>query len=301
MSVSHKQEKWAGKHPAHNSILRQRNTIFPKSFLPNVLWNELFKAIYWKEDENPSLQKRSIMNALFTLQELQHSLPEKVLLFSIYGVWLSVLFLWIWKFGCHPFKHWFCVQKPKLEIAKCRGTTAKFSLSAGVTEPLCSNLTSLGMSHCCLSQISFLFIPDIITDAEAQGWQLRGSMWDLCCGLSLQSHWCHGQSQPWALTPLPAFPDSQFPSLKYFVFQGPRGWEERWIWTRSSPQNLLCRSCSHSSGSMVHQFIWLAGLVEGLKSSPENQNQKKIHMWGCLYLSKASLIWELSSSTFNFI
>lgn len=57
MSVSHKQEKWAGKHPARNSILRQRNTIFPKSFLPNVLWNELFKTICWEGAENPSLQK----------------------------------------------------------------------------------------------------------------------------------------------------------------------------------------------------------------------------------------------------
>lgn len=49
---------------------------------------------------------------------------------------------------------------------------------------------------------------------------------------------------------------------------------------RNSPQNLLCRTAgSHSSDSMIHQFIWLTGLIEGLKGSHENQN--KIHMCGC--------------------
>lgn len=47
---------------------------------------------------------------------------------------------------------------------------------------------------------------------------------------------------------------------------------------RNSPQNLLCKAaCSHSSDSMIHWFIWLTGLIEGLKGPTKNQNQKKIN------------------------
>lgn len=47
---------------------------------------------------------------------------------------------------------------------------------------------------------------------------------------------------------------------------------------RNSPQNLLCRvACSRSSDSMIHQFIWLIGLIEGLKGPSWESNQKKIN------------------------
>lgn len=113
MSVSHKKEKWAGKHSVHNSILRQRNTIFPQSFLPHVLWNELFKTIYlrsWKSFP----PKRSLINILFAPQEMQHSLWEKVLVSSVYGFWLNVLFTWLWNFWCHDFNCCFLYKKSRI-------------------------------------------------------------------------------------------------------------------------------------------------------------------------------------------
>lgn len=83
-------------------------------------------------------------------------------------------------------------------MAKSRGKTAKFSLSAGMTGTSLLNLplTWMGTSLCCLSQI-WLLAGEMLRNRE-----LRGSVWQLLCAPPCRATRAHCQTSPvlWPLS-----------------------------------------------------------------------------------------------------